>query len=46
METTNNQTDNNVENEKNNNLSKELDLRMKILDSFLFTQNQKEKEGN
>ena len=47
IETTNTQTDNNVENEKNNNLSKEkeLDLRMKILDSFLFTQNQKEKEG-
>jgi len=27
-------------------LEKELDLRMKILDSFIFSQNQKEKEGN
>lgn len=34
-------------NEKNNNknLSEELELRMKMLDSFIFTQNQKEKEG-
>lgn len=35
------------QNEKNNNknLSEELELRMKMLDSFIFTQNQKEKEG-
>lgn len=37
--------DRNIEKEKNNELNKELVLRMKILDSFLFTQNQKEKEG-
>lgn len=37
--------DNVDENEKNINLEKELNLRMKMLDSFLFSQNQKEKEG-
>ena len=41
-----NEADKTVENEKNSNLNKELDLRMKMLDSFLFTQNQKVKEGN
>ena len=36
-----------VKNQKNNNdLSRELELRMKMLDSFIFTQNQEEKEGN
>lgn len=32
-------------NEKDNNCSKELELRLKMLDSFLFTQNEKEKDG-
>lgn len=41
------QEDKKDKNEKNNNknLSEELELRMKMLDSFIFTQNQKEKEG-
>lgn len=41
------QEDEKDKNEKNNNknLSEELELRMKMLDSFIFTQNQKEKEG-
>ena len=39
--------DKSVKNPKNNNdLSRELELRMKMLDSFIFTQNQEEKEGN
>ena len=39
--------DKSVKNQKNNNdLSRELELRMKMLDSFIFTQNQEEKEGN
>lgn len=36
----------NIELQKNNNLSKELELRMKVLDSFLLTENQKENGGN
>ena len=40
-----NEADKTVKKE-NMELEKELDLRMKILDSFIFSQNQKEKEGN
>lgn len=42
------QTEETVENnvdKQDNDKEKELELRMKVLDSFLFTQNQKEKEG-
>ena len=44
-DTAENKTDKTVKKE-NMELEKELDLRMKILDSFIFSQNQKEKEGN
>lgn len=44
-DTAENKTDKTVKKE-NMELEKELDLRMKILDSFIFLQNQKEKEGN
>ena len=45
LQTQENETDNNGVEEKENDKEKELELRLKVLDSFLFTQNQKEKEG-